>query len=614
MKKKVLSLFLALTLVMATMTVPASAYVIRPTSDGGVMYEFESDEERQRWLDGDPTLEYTFSKEIYQMPTPSQAPAEAEGTSAEAIPCKYDEAGNFSEGLAAVKLDGKWGFIDKTGKEVVPCKYDTDIISYEKTFSEGLAAMVTGKYPNNKWGFIDTTGKETVPFKYDGVEKFSGGLAVVRMGPDTAEGKYGFIDKTGKEVVPVGKYSGVNSSSEGLAAVTLDDKWGFIDAAGKEAIPCTLPYYLAGAFSEGLARVAVRSFNDEKWGFIDTTGKEVIPCKYNSAKDFSEGLAAVRMGEYPNEKSGFIDKTGKEVVPCKYDNVREFSEGLAVVYLNGKGGFIDKTGTEVIPCKYEEAGNFSEGLAAVKLDGKWGFIDTAGKEIAPCKYGKNSRDALPSFSEGFAAVMDENGKYGFIDKTGQEVIPCKYSYAKNFSEGLAAVKNQNGKWGFISVDGAAGETPAPGPAPTATTAYASTQTVMVDNRPVEFNAYALKDANGNMTNYVKLRDVASVLNGSAAQFQVGWDGSITITTKQSYTANGSEMVKNFNGDQQYTVNTSPVKVNGAAVDMEAITLTDSTGGYTYFKLRDLGKALGFNVSWIDGKIVIDPNSPYSDAN
>jgi len=145
------------------------------------------------------------------------------------------------------------------------------------------------------------------------------------------------------------------------------------------------------------------------------------------------------------------------------------------------------------------------------------------------------------------------------------------------------------------------------------TAYASTQTVLVDGKPVEFNAYALKDAAGNMTNYVKLRDVAQVLNGSAAQFQVGWDGSIAITTSAAYTANGSEMVKNFNGDQTYSENTSPVKVDGKAVDMEAITLTDATGGYTYFKLRDLGKALGFNVSWIDGKIVIDPNTPYSDA-
>ena len=40
-------------------------------------------------------------------------------------------------------------------------------------------------------------------------------------------------------------------------------------------------------------------------------------------------------------------------------------------------------------------------------------------------------------------------------------------------------------------------------------AYPSTQTVLVDGKPVVFNAYALKDENGNDTNYVKLRDGAA---------------------------------------------------------------------------------------------------------
>lgn len=39
------------------------------------------------------------------------------------------------------------------------------------------------------------------------------------------------------------------------------------------------------------------------------------------------------------------------------------------------------------------------------------------------------------------------------------------------------------------------------------------------------------------------------------------------------------------------------------------------GGYTYYKLRNLGKALGFNVSWFADKgIVFNSNEPYSDAN
>ena len=32
---------------------------------------------------------------------------------------QYDACSSFSEGLAAVKKGGKWGYIDKTGKTVV---------------------------------------------------------------------------------------------------------------------------------------------------------------------------------------------------------------------------------------------------------------------------------------------------------------------------------------------------------------------------------------------------------------------------------------------------------------------------------------------------------------
>lgn len=38
-------------------------------------------------------------------------------------------------------------------------------------------------------------------------------------------------------------------------------------------------------------------------------------------------------------------------------------------------------------------------------------------------------------------------------------------------------------------------------------------------------------------------------------------------------------------------------------------------GNNYFKLRDLGSALGFNVSWSKDKgVIIDSNAPYSGEN
>ncbi len=129
-------------------------------------------------------------------------------------------------------------------------------------------------------------------------------------------------------------------------------------------------------------------------------------------------------------------------------------------------------------------------------------------------------------------------------------------------------------------------------------AYPSTQQVNVDGAAVEFQMYALKDENGNDTNYVKVRDVAYVLNGTTAQFAVGWDEAVNLVPGQSYEANGSEMSTPFSGQRAYTAATAPTNINGQAAQLDAIVLNDDDGGgYTYYKLRDLGAALGFTVDW-----------------
>lgn len=154
---------------------------------------------------------------------------------------------------------------------------------------------------------------------------------------------------------------------------------------------------------------------------------------------------------------------------------------------------------------------------------------------------------------------------------------------------------------------------------TSATAYASNYSAQVDGKPVAFDAYALRDANGNDTNYLKLRDLAYVLNGSAAQFNVEYDSVnhvISVTAGVAYSnQNGSEMSTPFSGDQPYKNSSAMILVNGVKTDLSAITLTDANGGgYTYFKLRDLGKALGFDVDWDNAAktILIDTTKPYSE--
>ena len=98
---------------------------------------------------------------------------------------KYDRIGSSSEGLAYVRLNGKYGFIDSSGKEVIPLQYDNI-----GKFSEGLAPVML----NDKWGFIDKTGKEVIPFRYDYARNFSAeGIAPVNF-----EGMWFYINKKGE--------------------------------------------------------------------------------------------------------------------------------------------------------------------------------------------------------------------------------------------------------------------------------------------------------------------------------------------------------------------------------------------------------------------------------
>lgn len=69
---------------------------------------------------------------------------------------EYDEAYGFKLGLASVKKDGKWGFINKEGDVVIPFDYD-DSRDFE---DDGMAFVMLG----GLWASIDTNGNILTPF------------------------------------------------------------------------------------------------------------------------------------------------------------------------------------------------------------------------------------------------------------------------------------------------------------------------------------------------------------------------------------------------------------------------------------------------------------------
>ncbi len=128
----------------------------------------------------------------------------------------------------------------------------------------------------------------------------------------------------------------------------------------------------------------------------------------------------------------------------------------------------------------------------------------------------------------------------------------------------------------------------------------SGQAVTLNGRPVNLQGYTLKAANGGDVTYVKLRDIAALLEDTGAKFNVDWrGGAIYVDTGKAYTTkNGTELKAIQGTDGSYRWNTAPVLFDGETRALEGIVITDAAGGgHTFFKLRDLGAALDFTVDW-----------------
>jgi len=83
----------------------------------------------------------------------------------------YQDARPFSdEGYAAVKKNGKWGFIDVNGDVMIHFVYD-DALS----FGQHLAAVKQGRL----WGYISKYGHIVIEAEFKEAKSFSGGSAIV---------------------------------------------------------------------------------------------------------------------------------------------------------------------------------------------------------------------------------------------------------------------------------------------------------------------------------------------------------------------------------------------------------------------------------------------------
>lgn len=213
-----------------------------------------------------------------------------------------------SEERIAVKIRGKWGFINTKGKVIVAPRYEPELNDYgEDDYCGQYSSSFAAVKLNGKWGYVNWEGKLAIPAKFHRVEPFQDIDVAIAA---EAMSRWGVINRT-RDFVHRRRFEDMQDFSEGLAAVRLDGKWGFVDREGKLVIPAT--FEQVSFFSDKLAAVRVGG----KWGYIDHWGKIVIEPQFISESYFQKGLARQVIKEAKDSESapqwGYIDRAGKFV-------------------------------------------------------------------------------------------------------------------------------------------------------------------------------------------------------------------------------------------------------------------------------------------------------------
>jgi hypothetical protein len=114
-----------------------------------------------------------------------------DGRSKIALPKDTEEARDFSEGLAVIEVHGHCGYIKPSGAIAIPLKF-----SYCGDFSEGLADVLM----DGRWQYVDRNGRVAIDVPYTGIHPFKNGLVAVEEGTVGPKQKFGYIDKHGNQV------------------------------------------------------------------------------------------------------------------------------------------------------------------------------------------------------------------------------------------------------------------------------------------------------------------------------------------------------------------------------------------------------------------------------
>ena len=276
---------------------------------------------------------------------------------------------NVSENYVIYTSGGKSGFINICTGKKIDAVYDA---VYD--FSEGLAAVSV----NDKVGFIDTNGDTVIENKYysKGLYYFTEGLCSVIEGDPAGSYSCYYIDKSGNKVIDEDCDYGMQFY-EDRAFVRRGSHWIIIDREGKRVGENEFGPYdkkVPGRFKDGYATV----ISNGKYGIVNKNGDFEVEPIYDELLEMSEHKVVFKSGD----KYGYMKKNGHIIIEPVYDKLTSFKNGVAVTTADNKCGFVTDRGKTVLENEYQKIELLDNGIVKVyKDDTTYFYTNTKGEVV-----------------------------------------------------------------------------------------------------------------------------------------------------------------------------------------------------------------------------------------
>lgn len=236
------------------------------------------------------------------------------------IPAAYDRAWNFSEGLAAVMLNGRIRFINEQGSFAFdtqyPILYDDDYKTIAPRFHGGTCAI---RNLQGNWGLINTHGEWIVEPIYSRIDNIYHGYHIVYK----ESVAYGLLRADGSVALPL-EYDHIARTEDGSGFTIVKD------GVGQEVdfnLQTTRSFVCDNVYP--LPNLSVQHYSDYdydysqneffcyelcgKCGVIDAKGKVIIPAKYTYIEQINDNLFRAKLYNLYDSPCLIINSKGEIV-------------------------------------------------------------------------------------------------------------------------------------------------------------------------------------------------------------------------------------------------------------------------------------------------------------